>query len=114
MICTQDFDHMFRSVNNVLINLQKGFIKPSEGTIEIFNIIGIPVSTCLYCGKKFYSSRKQIISHCDNISCKKSMRADRDRLRRVEFPKEVKEKDKIRQQRFRDKKKQESLQKKWN
>lgn len=69
----------------------------------------MPISVCTYCGKIYSITKNPKKSTCDNDSCKKEQRKERDQQNRLTNPEDEREKDRIRQQRLRDKKKTKTL-----
>ncbi|MCM3165116.1 hypothetical protein [Metabacillus litoralis] len=87
-----------------------GILSLAWAELYFAGIYEMPISICTYCGKVYKLIRNFNKSTCDCIECKKQLRRDRDQRIREESPETEREKDRIRQQKLRDKNKAIQLQ----
>lgn len=87
-----------------------GILSLAWAEFYLSQVYEMPISICSYCGKAYRLTGKyEVAGSCGDANCKKLIKKDRDFIKRVEEPESVKEKDRKRQQRVRDKKKAKEL-----
>jgi hypothetical protein len=86
-----------------------GILSLAWAELYFAQVYEMPFSMCTYCGQVYRLSKNLHKGTCDNISCRKSLRKDRDQQKRENDPENEREKDRLRQQRLRDKRKVREL-----
>ncbi|MDP4085800.1 MAG: hypothetical protein Q8934_14435 [Bacillota bacterium] len=86
------------------VESKSGLLTLAWAELYFASVYEMPFSICSYCGRVYRLTKNLNKSCCGDILCKKSMRKDRDLKNRENDPEIVREKNRLRQQLFRDKK----------